>query len=285
MQIEGFYDERTATITYVAWDANTKDAFVVDPVLDYDPVGSRIWTESVDTLAKFITSKQLKVHLILETHAHADHMSGAQNLKSLFPNAKVAISNRITKVQEIFHHALGLSDSVATDGSQFDILFEDNAILTAGSLRLQAIPTPGHTPACSSFLVEDALFAGDALFMPDVGTGRCDFPAGSASDLFDSVSGGLYKLSDATRVFVGHDYPTEGRGVQFESTLGEEKAKNIQLRSDTSKQEYMAARSARDAKLTPPKLLYPSIQVNIDAGHLPHAAQGETSFLRVPLNL
>ena len=284
MQLEGFYDHRTATITYVGWDEKTRDAFVIDPVLDYDPVGSKIFTESVDRLTTFLLNKNLILHLILDTYAHADHLSGAQTLKVAYPDAKVAISNRITQVQEIFHSALGLGDEVATDGSQFDLLFDDNAVLQAGSLSLKSIPTPGHTPACTSYLIGDILFTGDALFMPDVGTGRCDFPAGSASDLYDSIYDGLYALSDDTRVFVGHDYPTPGREVQFESTLGEEKAKNIQLTSKTQKDEYIAMREARDATLAAPKLLYQSIQVNIDAGHLPHHAPNEKSFLRVPLN-
>lgn len=284
MNIEAFYDPRTATLSYVGWDEKTRDAFVVDPVLDYNPVGSRIWTESADKLITFVKAKKLELHLILETHAHADHMSGAQIVKQSFPDARVAISRRITRVQEIFHKALALSEEIATDGSQFDLLFEDDATLHAGSLALKVYPTPGHTPACSSYLVRGALFTGDALFMPDVGTGRCDFPAGSASDLFDSVSGGLYALPDATRVFVGHDYPTEGRVVQFESTVGEEKARNIQLTALTEKQAYIAAREKRDASLPAPTLLYPSIQVNIDAGRMPPVAPNEKSFLRIPIH-
>ena len=284
MKVEAFYDPRTSTISYVGWDEESRDAFIVDPVLDYDPVGSRIWTESAEKLITFVHAKQLTLHLILETHAHADHMSGAQVLKEEFPEAKVAISKRITKVQKVFHDALALSEDVATDGSQFDLLFEDNATLEAGSISIKVYPTPGHTPACSSYLVEDMLFTGDALFMPDVGTGRCDFPAGSASDLYDSVSGGLYGLPDSTRVFVGHDYPTAGRVVEFESTLGEEKARNIQLTSLTTKENFVEAREKRDATLAAPKLLYPSIQVNIDAGRLPKPANNEKQFLRIPLN-
>ncbi len=284
MNVEGFYDPRSATVTYIGWDEETRDAFVIDPVLDYDPVGSRIWTESVDKLVTFLKAKKLKLHLILETHAHADHMSGAQSLKRFFPDAKVGISNRIVRVQKIFHEALGLSDDVATDGSQFDLLFEDKSTIRAGSIQLKVLPTPGHTPACSSFLIDDILFTGDALFMPDVGTGRCDFPAGSASDLYDSVSGGLYDLPDSTRVFVGHDYPGATRTVQFESTLGEEKAKNIQLTVLTSKEDYIKAREKRDATLAAPKLLYPSIQVNIDAGRLPNPEGNEKRYLRIPLN-
>lgn len=284
MKVEGFYDPRTATISYVGWDEESRDAFLIDPVLDYDPVGSRIWTESADKLVTFIHAKQLKLHLILETHAHADHMSGAQVIKREFAKAKVAISKRIVKVQQIFHEALQLSDEVATDGSQFDILFDDQATLQAGTISLQVYPTPGHTPACSSFLVEDMLFTGDALFMPDVGTGRCDFPAGSALDLYDSVSARLYSLPDSTRVFVGHDYPTTGRVVQFETTLGDEKARNIQLTSLTTKRAFVEAREKRDATLPAPTLLYPSIQVNIDAGRLPRPAKNEKQFLQIPLN-
>ena len=285
MQVEGFYDQRTATITYVGWDEDTRDAFVIDPVLDYDPVGSKVFTDSVDRVISFLKSKKLTPHLILETHAHADHLSGAQTLKAEFPDAKVGISKRITQVQQIFHAALNLGDEVATDGSQFDLLFEDNETLRAGSLSLKSIPTPGHTPACSSYLIEDIVFTGDALFMPDVGTGRCDFPAGSASDLYESVHEGLYALADSTRVFVGHDYPTPGREVQFESTLGTEKARNIQITSLTQKNEYIAMREARDKTLAAPRLLYQSIQVNIDAGHLPKPAKNEKQFLQIPLNL
>ncbi len=285
MQVEGFYDQRTATITYVGWDEDTRDAFVIDPVLDYDPIGSKVFTESVDRVIAFLKSKKLVPHLILETHAHADHLSGAQMLKAEFPDAKVGISDRITQVQRIFHEALNLGDEVATDGSQFDLLFEDNATLRAGSLSLTGIPTPGHTPACSSYLIDDMLFTGDALFMPDVGTGRCDFPAGSASDLYDSVHEGLYALADSTRVFVGHDYPTPGREVQFESTLGAEKARNIQITSLTEKKDYVAMRQARDKTLAAPRLLYQSIQVNIDAGRLPKPAPNEKQFLHIPLNV
>jgi glyoxylase-like metal-dependent hydrolase (beta-lactamase superfamily II) len=284
MKIEGFYDQRSATITYVGWDEDTRDAFVIDPVLDYESTGSKVFTESADRVIAFLKSKKLALHLILETHAHADHLSGAQTLKAEFPDAKVGISKRITQVQRIFHEALNLGDDVATDGSQFDVLFEDNATLRAGSLALKAIPTPGHTPACSSYLIEDILFTGDALFMPDVGTGRCDFPAGSASDLYDSVHESLYSLDDSTRVLVGHDYPPASRAVQFESTLGAEKARNIQITSLTQKNAYIAMREARDKTLAAPRLLYQSIQVNIDAGHLPKPSANEKRFLQIPLN-
>tara|TARA_R110002096_G_scaffold171490_8_gene344635 strand:- start:33144 stop:34001 length:858 start_codon:yes stop_codon:yes gene_type:complete len=284
MHVEGFYDNRTSTITYVGWDEETRDAFVIDPVLDYDPTGSKVFTESADRVIAFIQNKDLTLHLIAETHAHADHLSGAQTIKAAFPNANVAISKRITVVQRIFHEALNLGDEVATDGSQFDLLFDDNATLHAGSLSLKAIPTPGHTPACSSYLVEDTLFTGDALFMPDVGTGRCDFPAGSASDLYDSVHESLYALADSTRVLVGHDYPPPGREVRFESTLGAEKARNIQLTSQTKKNEYIEMREARDKTLAAPRLLYQSIQINIDAGRLPKPATNEKRFLQIPLN-
>lgn len=285
MNVEAFYDSRTATMTYVAWDEASRDAFLVDPVLDYDPVGSRISTVSADVVTAFIKSKKLVLHLILETHAHADHLSGAQQIRSAFPEARVAISKRITKVQTLFHHALSLGDEVATDGSQFDILFDDNEVLRAGSLTLRAIPTPGHTPACTSYLSGTSLFSGDALFMPDVGTGRCDFPAGSASDLYHSVSEELYTLPDDTEVFVGHDYPTGGREVAYKSTVGDQKARNIQITSLTTKDDYVSMRETRDASLAAPRLLYPAIQVNIDAGHLPKPAANEKRFLRIPLNI
>ncbi len=282
MKIQDFYDPRTSTLSYVVWDESTADAIVIDPVLDYEPVGSRVWQESVDALVAFIHKKELRLHLILETHAHADHMSGSQELKEHFPGAKIGISHRITQVQKTFREVF--EAELATDGSQFDLLFDDDEVLRAGTLVIRAMPTPGHTPACTSFVIGDAVFTGDALFMPDVGTGRCDFPAGSAKTLYHSVSALLYQLPDETRIFVGHDYPPDERQVRCQSTVGEEKASNIQLTSKTEEQEFLDFRQERDSGLQAPTLLYQSIQVNIDAGHLPKSRSGKL-MLKIPLNL
>lgn len=282
MQIQHFYDERTSTLSYVVWDEATRDAIVIDPVLDYDPVGSRVWNESVDRLVAFVQKLDLRLHLILETHAHADHMSGSQVLKRAVPAARIGISRRITEVQEVF--APVFEQRLAIDGSQFDFLFDDNQVLHAGSIEILALPTSGHTPACTSFVIEDAVFTGDAIFLPDVGTGRCDFPRGSAERLFKSVSEILYHLPDSTRVFVGHDYPPDDRKVACETSIGQQKASNVQLTAHTTEAAFLAFRQERDRSLPAPTLLYPSIQVNIDAGHLPRSEAGKL-MLKIPIHL
>jgi glyoxylase-like metal-dependent hydrolase (beta-lactamase superfamily II) len=285
MEIKTLFDERTFTLTYVVYDAQTKDAVVIDPVMDYDPVGSKVFSESVDEVIAFVDHEQLKLHYILETHAHADHLSGAQMLKDRYPQAKSVIGEAITVVQETFKKALDLSDDFPTDGRQFDVLVKDNETLTAGSIAIEMIYTPGHTPACGTYKIEDALFTGDALFMPDMGTGRCDFPAGSAEDLYRSIKERLYTQPDETRVLVGHDYMPGGRELAWESTIGEQKKSNIQLKGDTPRADFVKFRQARDATLSAPKLLFQSIQVNIDAGHLPEPAENETRYLKIPVNI
>lgn len=282
MNIETFFDTRTFTMTYLIWDADTKDALVIDAVIDYDPEDSRVWYESVDKVDAVILENALTLHYVLETHAHADHLSGAQELKRRHPGAKIAIGDKIHMVQEVFKPVFELGDDFQTDGSQFDQLLADNEILKAGAIEIKAIATPGHTPACMSFLIEDAVFTGDALFLPDSGTGRCDFPAGSADDLYRSVQERLYSLPDETRVFVGHDYQPGDRGVQFESTIGEEKAANIQLTGQTSREAFVDLRNTRDATLDAPRLLFQSVQVNIDAGNLPAGSTESKAKLRTP---
>lgn len=284
MNIETFYDEHTATFSYIVWDAASRDAVLIDPVLDYDPVGSKVWTESVDAALGFLKDKNLTLHYVLETHAHADHMSGSQIVKEHYPDAVLAIGDRIRAVQKVFKRVFDLPDHFATDGSQFDRLLEDGEVVEAGTLRLKVIATPGHTPACVTYQVEDAIFTGDALFMPDMGTGRCDFPAGSADDLYNSVNR-LYTLPDETRVFVGHDYQPNGRALANETTIGEEKTHNVQLKATTTREEFVKFRNARDATLRAPRLLYQSIQVNVDAGALPDANAEEQRYLRIPLNV
>ncbi len=285
MEIKTFYDTLTSTFTYVVFDPETKDAVIIDPVLDYDPVGSKIWTESVDEVIEYVKSKDLTLHLIMETHAHADHISGAQMIKEQYPEAQVSIGKNITVIQEYFKNMFNLDESFPTDGSQFDRLFEDNEMVNAGSLQIEVIFTPGHTPACASYKIEDVIFMGDAFFMPDSGTGRCDFPAGSAHDLYNSITQRIYTLPDETRIFMGHDYQPGGRKVMNVATVAEQKANNIHLKEGVTEEEFTAFRRARDSELAAPKLLFQSIQVNIDAGDLPDAEDSGQTYLKIPVNI
>ena len=283
-QIKEFFDKNTWTLTYVLWDDETKDAIVIDPVMDYDPAASKTSEESAQTVIEFLHSKQLKLHFILETHAHADHLSGSQIIKKDFPNAQIAIGEKITKVQEIFKGVFGLPEDFKTDGSQFDRLLKDGEEFSAGSIQIKTLFTPGHTPACASYHIDGNVFVGDALFMPDYGTGRCDFPAGSAVELYHSVHGRIYELPEETRVYTGHDYMPNGRPLKFTATIAEEKKENIQLKDNTTLDEFILFRTQRDRTLAAPKLLLPSVQVNIDAGHLPAPAANGKRYLRIPIS-
>lgn len=282
MQIKSWFDKDTYTLTYCVYDKTTKDAIVIDSVWDYDPASGSLRLTSVHQVADFIRSEGLRLHFILETHAHADHITGAQPLKKLFPSAKVAMGQRITEVQKVFKGVFNFGDHFAVDGRQFDLLLADGSETKAGALTIKTIFTPGHTPACASYLIGDALFTGDALFMPDSGTGRCDFPAGSADALFESIQT-LYRLPDSIRVFTGHDYQPNGRPLKFESTIGEQKSSNIQIKSTTSKTDYVTFRNGRDKTLSAPRLLLPSIQVNADGGHLPAPESNGSSYLKMPI--
>ena len=282
--IKEFFDKNTWTLTYVVWDERTKDAIVIDPVLDYDPASSRTSEESAKVVTDFLRSQQLNLHWILETHAHADHMSGSQIIKRDIPNAKIAIGERITKVQEIFKDVFDLPEDFKTDGSQFDRLLKDGEEFLAGSINIKTIFTPGHTPACVSYCIDNTVFVGDALFMPDYGTGRCDFPAGSAVELYHSVHDRLYELPGDTKVYTGHDYLPNGRPLRFMATISEEKKENIQLKAETTIDEFVKFRTARDRTLAAPKLLLPSVQVNIDAGHLPQPSANGKRYLRIPVS-
>ncbi len=283
MKIQEFYDRQTSTLTFVVYDEATHDAVVIDPVLDYEPGASQTGTASVDAVSRFVEREGLRVRYALETHAHADHLSASQLLKQRH-GAKVAIGERITEVQKTFQGLFDLGAEFRVDGSQFDRLLADGETLAAGSLAVRVIATPGHTPACVSYLVGDAVFTGDALFIEDYGTGRCDFPRGSAEDLYDSVQK-LYALPDATRVFVGHDYQPGGRALRYETTIGAEKRANVQLRAETAKAEFVAFRRARDATLAAPRLIFPSVQVNVNAGLLPRPRANGRRYLNVPINL
>ncbi len=290
MKIQEFFDVDTWTLTYIVWDETTKDAIILDPVWNYDPAASRISNVSVNEVVNFIQSKQLYLHTILETHAHADHLTAAVPLKEHFPEAKLAISERVCQVQKTFKAIYNFTDWFKTDGSQFDLLLKDFETYSAGALRWKVLPTPGHTPACASYFFaatgpaeSSAIFTGDALFMPDYGTGRCDFPDGDSGVLYDSITQNLYTLPDETRVYTGHDYRPGGRPLRFASTIGEEKKANIQLKTTTTRDDFIRFRNERDKTLAAPRLLLPSIQVNINGGHVPPTETNGAIFLKIPL--
>jgi glyoxylase-like metal-dependent hydrolase (beta-lactamase superfamily II) len=283
MLVQHFYDEPTFTLTYVVYDATTKDAVIIDPVLDFDQASGKVSDESFKLVEKFIADNKLNLHAVLETHAHADHLSSSQIFKRIYPAVKIGIGERIKIVQETFKAHFNI-DYLKADGSQFDLLFKDFEEVNFGSLKMQAIPTPGHTPACMSFKFGNMIFTGDALFMPDYGTGRCDFPKGSAKDLYHSIHKNLYALSDDTVVYVGHDYSPNGREMRYMTTIGESKVNNIQLKASTSEAEYVEFREARDKTLAAPRLLLPSVQINIDGGKLPPKESNGASYLKLPLN-
>jgi glyoxylase-like metal-dependent hydrolase (beta-lactamase superfamily II) len=284
MQITHFYHPPTSTLSYVVSDPTTRDAVVIDPVLDYDPLSSRTSTRSVEAIETFLRREGLRLHAILETHAHADHLSGSQYLARRF-GAQVAIGARIREVQATFRELFDLGGDFPVDGRQFGRLLEDGEILRAGSLEIEVIATPGHTPACVTYRVGDAAFTGDALFVEDYGTGRCDFPSGSADALYDSVHGRLYSLPDDTRVLVGHDYQPNGRALRYETTIGRSKAANVQLREATKREDFVRLRTERDRSLAPPRLLHPSVQVNVDAGRLPRPHANGRRYLVIPLDV
>jgi len=246
-----------------------------------DPVTS---TKSVEQVEAFLKKEDLKLRFILETHAHADHLSGSQYLKHRF-DARVAIGEAITEVQSVFASVFDLDAAFPCDGRQFDKLLAHGERLSAGSVEIEVIATPGHTPACVSYKIDDAVFTGDALFIEDYGTGRCDFPRGSAEALYTSVHDRLYSLPDATRVFVGHDYQPNGRELRSETTIGRSKKENVQLRESTSRDAFVKSRNERDAKLAAPRLLFPSVQVNIDAGRLPKPRANGKRYFTTPLNM
>lgn len=281
MKIQDFYHGSTFTLSYVVYDEATKDAVIIDPAMDYNPNSGQYFHSYSDKIIEFVKTNDLKVHYILETHAHADHLTDSAYLKERL-GGKTVISEHITGVQEVFKDLFNMKD-LKTDGSQFDHLMKEGENLQAGTIEIKAIDTPGHTPACVTYQIEDAVFTGDALFMEDMGTGRCDFPKGSADDLYVSIHDKLYNLPDETRVFVGHDYQPGGRELKFETTIGKSKKLNPQLKDETSREDFIKYRTTRDAELDAPKLLLPSIQVNINAGHFPEAEDNGMSYLKIPL--
>jgi glyoxylase-like metal-dependent hydrolase (beta-lactamase superfamily II) len=283
MIVKEFFDTATFTLTFAVYDPESKDAVIIDPVLDYEPYGSTVSQESAERLLDFVKEKGLKVHYILETHAHADHLTSAQLLRQQL-GAKTAIHKNIAEVQKVFQGIFNFKSDFDTQGKVFDHLFDDSDVIEVGSLKIKVLHTPGHTPACVSFLINDeAVFTGDALFMPDYGTGRCDFPEGSAEQLYDSITQKLYTLPDDTAVYVGHDYQPGGRPVEFKTTIGESKKNNIHLNAETSKKEFIKFREARDSGLMAPRLLLASIQVNAQNGIFPKREDNGLSYLKIPV--
>lgn len=281
--VKPFYDEDTYTMSYLVWDPRSKDAVIIDPVLNYDVFSSQTSPEQADRILDTLEESGLRLRAILETHAHADHMSGAQYLKQK-THAPVGIGTLISRVQATFKPIFNLAEETPTDGSQFDFLIEPNLEMSFGTLLVRPLATPGHTPACLSYQIGDAVFTGDALFMEDYGTGRTDFPAGSAEALYHSVHEVLYALPEATRVFVGHDYQPNGRELRYESSILRQKQSNVQLRASTSREEFVALRTKRDRSLRAPRLIYQSIQVNVFGGHLPSPESNGGRYLKIPLN-
>ena len=281
-QVKAFFDPATWTVSYVVFDAPGGHCALVDSVLDYDPKSGRTRTDSADQLIAFVREQNLMVDWILETHAHADHLSAAPYLRKHL-GGKIAIGGKITQVQNVFKGIFHLEPEFATNGSQFDHLFEDGDTFAIGTLQAQALSVPGHTPACMAYQVGDAVFVGDTLFMPDVGTARCDFPGGNAHTLYQSVRK-LLRLPPETRLFMCHDYPPEGRAAQWECTVADQRARNIHVHDGVSEAEFVAMRTKRDAGLAMPVLILPSVQVNIRAGELPPPEANGVSYLKIPLN-
>ncbi len=281
-QVKAFFDPATWTVSYVVFDAPGGHCALVDAVLDYDPKSGRTRPDSADQLIAFVREQNLTVDWILETHAHADHLSAAPYLRKHL-GGKIAIGGKITQVQNVFKGIFHLEPEFATNGSQFDHLFEDGDTFAIGTLQAQALSVPGHTPACMAYQVGDAVFVGDTLFMPDVGTARCDFPGGNAHTLYQSVRK-LLSLPAETRLFMCHDYPPEGREAQWECTVADQRARNIHVHDGVSEAEFVAMRTKRDAGLSMPVLILPSVQVNIRAGELPPPEANGVSYLKIPLN-
>ena len=280
-EITAFFDEDTFTVTYVVADPETKQCAVIDTVLDYDANMGRTRTDSADKVIASIKEQDLTVAWLIETHVHADHLSAAPYIQKQL-GGKIAIGDQITQVQDIFGTLFHAEDSFARNGSQFDHLLTPNEELKIGNLSMTAMHTPGHTPACMSFVVGDACFVGDTLFMPDYGTARCDFPGGDAATLYESMEQ-ILSLPDETRLFMCHDYAPGGREYLWESTVAESKASNIHLAGKT-KAEFIDMRTLRDAQLSAPRLLLPSVQVNMRAGHMPPVEDNGIAYIKIPVN-
>ncbi len=282
-EIKGFYDPATSTVSYVVYETNGCACAIIDPVLDYDASAARISTHSADLIAEFVQAQGLTVQWLLETHAHADHLSASAYLKQKL-GGQIGIGAPITHVQRVFRDIYNLEPEFRQDGSQFDKLFKADDMFYIGTLEVRALHVPGHTPADMAYQIEgNSIFVGDTLFMPDVGTARCDFPGGDARQLYQSIQR-LLALPTDTRLFMCHDYPPEGRDVAWSTTVGEQRASNIHVNDSIDLEGFVTMRTTRDATLSVPQLLIPAIQINIRAGNLPPADDSGLCSLKVPLN-
>ena len=281
-QVDPFFDPQTWTVTYVVHSGAGTPAAIVDPVLDYDPKSGRTGTASAERVVAHVKQLGLQVQWILETHAHADHLSAAPWLRQQL-GGRIGIGARITEVQKVFRGVFHLEPGFSVDGSQFDHLFADGETFRIGPLAVEVMQVPGHTPACAAYRVGDAVFVGDTLFMPDVGTARCDFPGGDARTLYASIRR-LLALPEATRLFMCHDYPPPGREARFECTVADQRARNIHVHDGITEDQFVEMRTRRDATLDMPVLMLPSVQVNIRAGQMPPPEANGTTYLKIPVN-
>ena len=277
-----FVHEASSTISYLLLEQSAGVAVVIDPAADFNILTGELDFTFCCEIENIIQNSKCQLQWILETHVHADHVTGAQYLKSRL-GGKVAIGCRIREVQEIFSKIYNDTPDPTFDGSEFDFLLKPGEVLSFGNTKIEVIPTPGHTPACNSYLIENMLFVGDSIFMPDFGTARCDFPGGSANDLYTSAQR-LLGLPDSTKVFVGHDYGPGGRPIAWETTIGEQRKKNIHINSEIQLEEFVSVREARDRVLSLPKMIIPSIQINMRAGMLPQVERNGISYLKTPIN-
>lgn len=281
-QVHGIFDPATWTVTYVVHEGKGSECVIIDSVLDYDPKSGRTRHTSADKVIDYVVSNQLKVAWILETHAHADHLTAAPYLKAKL-GGKTAIGNHITTVQTVFKGIFNLDNEFKTDGSQFDHLMTDGEEIHAGGLTGKILYVPGHTPACVAYQFGDAVFVGDTMFMPDVGTARCDFPGGDAKTLFASVKK-ILSLPPQTRLFMCHDYPPNGRDVQFETTVADQRAHNLHVHDGITEAQFVEMRTKRDATLEMPVLILPAVQINIRAGEMPPKESNGIAYAKIPLN-
>lgn len=281
--INAFFDPETWTYTYVVSGGKGSPCIVIDSVLNYDSKSGRTSTHSADEVIQFIQNEELKLAWILETHAHADHLTAAPYLQEKL-GGQLVIGNHIANVQSVFKGVFNLEEGFAVDGSQFDHLLTDGESLDFGELSLKALYVPGHTPACMAYEIGDALFVGDTLFMPDVGTARCDFPGGNAKTLYQSIQK-ILSYPNETKLYMCHDYPPNGRSPEFCSTVGAEKSGNIHVHDGIGEEQFVQMRTQRDETLQMPTLILPSIQVNIRAGHFPEPEDNGKSYLKIPLNI
>ncbi|ANW49284.1 MULTISPECIES: MBL fold metallo-hydrolase [Burkholderia] len=292
MTVEGFFDPATCTISYLLFDSGSGECALIDSVLDYDPKSGRTRTASADQLIARVAALGARVRWLLETHVHADHLSAAPYLKTRV-GGEIAIGRHVTRVQDVFGKLFNAGPAFAHDGSQFDRLLDDGDTLALGALSIRAMHTPGHTPACMTYVVTEAhaahdardaaAFVGDTLFMPDYGTARCDFPGGDARSLYRSIRKVL-SLPPATRLYMCHDYQPNGRAIQYASTVADELRENVHIREGITEDDFVAMRTARDATLDMPVLMLPSVQVNMRAGRLPEPEDNGVRYLKIPLD-